>query len=38
MAWLFLALFVLLGMIAACVRILRYLEARAAEDVPAVYQ
>lgn len=38
MAWLFLALFILLGMIAACVRILRYLEARAAEQGPVVYQ
>ena len=38
MAWLFLALFILLGMIAACVRILRYLESRAAEDIPALYQ
>ena len=38
MAWLFLALFVLLGMIALCVRILRYLQDRAAEDSSVIYQ
>jgi len=30
--WVFAALFILLGMIAMCVRILRYLEARAEEE------
>lgn len=38
MGWLFVALFVLLGMIALCVRILRYLQNRTAEDSPAIYQ
>jgi hypothetical protein len=38
MAWLFLALFVLLGMIALCIRILRYLQARASSNSPAIYQ
>jgi hypothetical protein len=38
MAWLFLALFILLGMIAACVRILRYLEGRAADETPVAYR
>lgn len=37
-AWLFLALFILLGMIAACVRILRYLEQRQDESQPMIYQ
>ena len=32
--WIFAALFILLGMIAMCVRILRYLEQRAALDQP----
>lgn len=30
--WLFAALFIILGLIAMCVRILRYLESRAEED------
>jgi hypothetical protein len=34
--WLFGALFIILGMIAMCVRILRYLEARAEEDETVV--
>ena len=38
MAWLFLALFVLLGMIALCVRILRFLQSRAADNSPVTYQ
>jgi hypothetical protein len=38
MAWLFLALFVLLGMIALCVRILRYLQSRTAENSPVMHQ
>ncbi len=37
-AWLFIAMFLLLGMIAACVRILRYLEARAADEASVTYQ
>ena len=32
MGWLFAVLFILLGMIAACVRILRYLEQRSGEN------
>jgi hypothetical protein len=36
--WLFVALFILLGMIAACVRILRYLEHRAGDSSPALFQ
>ena len=36
--WIFAALFVLLGMIAMCVRILRYLEQRSGEDSSAVMQ
>lgn len=38
MAWLFAALFVLLGMIALCVRILRFLQNRAAESSSVIYQ
>jgi hypothetical protein len=37
-AWLFAALFILLGMIAASVRILRYLEQRQDETPPAIFQ
>ncbi len=36
--WLFVAMFLLLGMIAACVRILRYLERRDGDGSPALYQ
>ena len=36
--WLFAALFILLGMIAMCVKILRYLEARAGRDSNMVVQ
>ncbi len=36
--WIFAALFILLGMIAMCVRILRHLERRAGKDSPAVMQ
>lgn len=36
--WMFAALFILLGMIAMCVRILRYLEQRAARDSNMVAQ
>ncbi len=32
------ALFVLLGMIALCIRILRYLQARAPSNPPGIYQ
>ena len=38
LAWLGLALFIIVGMIAACVRILRYLEARASDGQPIVMQ
>ena len=38
MAWLFIAMFLLLGMIAACVRILRYLEHRQGEESSVLYQ
>lgn len=34
--WLFLAMFVLLGMIALCVRILRHLERRAGSDTTVI--
>ncbi len=37
-AWLFVAMFILLGMIAACVRILRYLEHRQGDDTSVLYQ
>ncbi|MGA9598193.1 MAG: hypothetical protein WBV06_18710 [Acidimicrobiia bacterium] len=36
--WLFGALFILLGMIAMCVRILRYLQARAEEEKTASFR
>jgi hypothetical protein len=36
--WLFVAMFVLLGMIAACVRILRHLEQRGSDGAPVLYQ
>lgn len=36
--WLFVAMFILLGMIAACVRILRHLEQRAGDRTPVLYQ
>ena len=36
--WIFAALFLILGMIAMCVRILRYLEQRAGEDSTMVVQ
>jgi hypothetical protein len=36
--WLFAAMFILLGMIAACVRILRYLEHREGDRAPMLYQ
>ena len=36
--WIFAALFILLGMIAMCVRILRYLEQRAGRDSNVVVQ
>ncbi len=36
--WIFAALFVLLGMIAMCVRILRYLEKRAGDESSVVMQ
>ena len=36
--WIFAALFILLGMIAMCIRILRYLEHRAGKDSTAVVQ
>jgi hypothetical protein len=34
--WLFLAMFILLGMIALCVRILRHLESRAGHDTSVI--
>jgi hypothetical protein len=34
--WLFLAMFILLGMIALCVRILRHLESRAGRDTSVI--
>lgn len=36
--WLFLAMFLLLGMIAACVKILRFLEHRQGEESTVLYQ
>ena len=36
--WIFAALFILLGMIAMCVRILRYLESRADDESPLILQ
>jgi hypothetical protein len=36
--WLFAVLFILLGMIAACVRILRYLEQRHSDRSPVLFQ
>lgn len=38
MGWIFATLFILLGMIAMFIRILRYLEHRAGDDTPAVLQ
>ena len=37
-AWLYLALLVLFGMTALCVRILRFLQSRAADNSPVTYQ